>query len=139
MNNEKISRAVAGVEVDLFLLDGAALVRIGGQAGAKLTRSTKTQDITTKEDRGKTKYIVISDEWRVECNGFYKVHDKAIELLHDAFLNQTELAITLKMSNEYTLTGMCVLDSFPQEFPEKGNVKYTLSLIGASELEKKEI
>ena len=132
----EVSKSVAGVDVIIRFKDGQKLIPLGGQLDSKLERETEMVDITTKADLGKKRYMVVSDEWTVSCDGFYKLNDRAIELLHDSFMNYTPLSIDIKMGKGYILTGECLIESFPQDFSKTKEVKYSVSLKGSGPLER---
>ena len=137
MSNTKVSKAVSSVEVMIYInTQDGKMVKLGGQQGAKLVRQTATIDIRTKEDKGKSKYIVISDEWRLTLDGFHKTNDVGLARLHDLFAKQEELTVRIKIADDYTLEGKGVLESYPQEAPNKGTLRYSATIVGASDLLK---
>lgn len=132
----EVSKSVAGVDVIIRFKDGQNLIPLGGQLDSKLDRETEMVDITTKEDSGKQRFLVVSDTWEISCDGFYKLNDRAIELLHDSFVNYEPLIVDVKVGKGYVLTGECLVASFPQEFLKNKEVKYSVSLKGSGPLER---
>lgn len=130
-----VSKSVASVGVVIKV--GNQL--IGGQLGATLNRETQTADITTKSCNGKREYIIISDTWNVECDGFYRLNDMGLELLMDSVMNHTPLDIQIQVAKDYVLSGKCLVESFPLQLPDKKEVKYELTLLGSGDLEKSKI
>lgn len=140
MSNTKVSKAVSSVEVEIFINDeGGKMIKIGGQQGAKLDRQTTTVDVRTKEDKGKSRYIVIADEWRLTLDGFYKTNNVGLARLHDVFARQEALLVQMKIADDYILEGYGVLESYPQDAPNKGTLRYSVTIVGAGDLCKKAI
>ena len=132
-----VTKSVASVDVLLQLQkpDGN-FVDIGGQQGAFLNRETVTRDISVKANLGRTEFMILSDTWDIECNGFLKINDDGIELLHDAIFNRKYLKVKVTFSDGFTMEGDVLVKSFPVAVPNKGTVTYTLSLVGSGELRK---
>lgn len=130
-----VSKSVASVGVVIRV--GGQL--IGGQLGATLNRETQTADVTTKSCNGKREFIIISDTWNVDCDGFYRLNDKGLDLLLDSVMNHTLLDIEIQVATGYVLNGKCLVESFPLEMPDKKEVQYKLTLLGSGDLIKSEI
>lgn len=129
-----MSKAEAVASVDVLLKINEVV--IGGQLNAELTRETQTLDITNKSCRGKREFIVLSDQWNVKCDGYYLLGDQGHRHLIDAIHNYKLLDISLRFSENYIMSGKCLIESYPIAMHDKKEVTYSLNLIGSGELKE---
>lgn len=108
---------------------------IGGQTSATLNRSADTIDVTDKTNNGYKEYMAGLKEWSVDFDGFLVTEDDGIDILDECFENRTVVYLEIAFGgNTYTGSGYIV--DYPIEFPLDSAVSYSLSISGASPLEK---
>lgn len=135
-----MSKKVAGVDVLLKIKkEEGTFVAVGGQKGASLSRSAETIDVSDKTSGGWAESIMGLKSWSVDCEGFVVLGDEAYELLEGAFENRTPLEVEIKVGGDtgYTRTGKAVITDFPEDYAQDSAVTFSLSLQGASPLERK--
>lgn len=133
-----MAKKVAGVDVLLSLVTGDTKTPIGGQKGASLKRQAETIDVSDKTSGGWSESIMGLKSWSLECEGFVTLGDEGFEALHTSFDDRTPLDVELIVggSDGYTYKGKAVITDFPEEFAMDDAVTYSLTLQGASPLER---
>lgn len=111
---------------------------IGGQVDADLTREALVIDTTSKDTGDYSTAITRIKKWSVECTGFTLINDESYELLLDAFETGEllDLEINHKTYKHFYYKGQAVITEFPESYQTKDAVRYTLSLLGVSKLER---
>lgn len=133
-----MSKKVAGVDVLLKVKKNSGFIAVGGQKGASLSRSAETIDVSDKTSGGWSESIMGLKSWSLECEGFVCLGDEGFELLHTAFDKREALEVEIKVGGEegYTYKGKVVITDFPEEYAQDNAVTYSISLQGASALER---
>lgn len=132
---------VAGVDVLLKFKKDTGFIALGGQKGASLSRSANVVDVTDKNSQGWSQSMAGVKSWSVECDGFVVLGNEALELIHEAFDTRQALEIEIRVGADdnadgYTYTGKVVITDFPEEFNQDDAVTFSLSLQGASALQR---
>lgn len=130
-------RKMAGLDVTIAI-NGKV---IGGQVDAELTREALVIDTTCKDTGDYNTAITRIKKWAVECSGFTLINDDSYELLLDAFeTGETlDLEINHKSYKNFYYRGQAVITEFPESYEAKDAVRYTLSLLGVSNLMRQRI
>lgn len=133
-----MSKKIAGVDVLLKVKKDTKTIVVGGQKGASLSRSAETIDVSDKTSGGWSESIMGLKSWGVDCEGFVVLGDEGYELLEEAFDNREPVEVELKIGGEggYTRTGLAVITDFPEEYQQDSAVSFSVSLQGASPLQK---
>lgn len=142
---------IAGVSVLLkvdtsVLQDGSQMTAIGGQKGASLSRSAETIDVSDKTTGGWATSMMGLKSWSLDCDGFVTLGDEALTQLHKAFDERKPLQVEIEIGNynggvggttgAYKYSGKAVIVDFPEDFAMDNAVSYSLSLQGASPLQR---
>lgn len=111
---------------------------IGGQVDADLTREAIVIDTTSKDSGDYSTAMTHIKKWSVDCTGFTLINDDGYELLLDAFDtgSKLDLEINHKTYKNFYYKGQVVITEFPESYHAKEAVRYTLSLLGVSKLER---
>ena len=127
-------RKMAGLDVAVAI-NGMV---IGGQVDADLTREALVIDTTSKDTGDYSTAMTRIKKWYVECAGFTLINDESYGLLLDAFEAGTKLDLEInhKSYKHFYYRGQVIVTEFPESYQAKDAVKYTLSLLGVSKLER---
>lgn len=108
---------------------------IGGQTGATLNRSAETIDVTDKTNNGYKESMAGLKEWSIDCDGFVVIDDAGIDILDDQFEARKPVYVEITIAgNKFTGSGYIV--DYPIEMPLDSAVSFSLSIAGASPLNK---
>lgn len=110
-------------------------VTIGGQTGATLNRSAETIDVTDKTNDGYKESMAGLKEWSVDCDGFLVINDAGIAILDEQFEARKPVYVEIIMGGQ-KYTGSGYITDYPIEMPLDSAVSYSLSISGASKLNK---
>lgn len=133
---------VAGVDVLLKIADESGELKIvGGQTGATLNRSAETLDVTDKTSGGWTSSMAGNLSWSIDSDGFVVLGDEAFELIEEAFVGRQVIDAEIRLGGDesadgVTYTGRGYIVDLPLEFAQDDAVTYSLSLEGATPLER---
>jgi predicted secreted protein len=105
---------------------------VAAQQDAKLTRGTRTADISDKIELKWDDFAAGAKYWSIQCSGAYVLDDKGLKALETAFLNGEVIEVTL--SNGYI--GKAIITSFPIGATFNKDVTYSLVLQGKGALEE---
>ncbi|MED4619451.1 phage major tail protein, TP901-1 family [Priestia megaterium] len=137
-----VAKKVAGVDVLLKIKDTSGVDTIlGGQTGCTLNREADTIDVTDKTSGGFKSSLAGLISWSVDADGFVVLGDSAFEKIEEAFLNRQVVEVEIRVgasddTNGVTYTGSGYLVDLPLEFSQDDAVTYSLSIEGASALER---
>lgn len=106
---------------------------LAGQQGATLTQSRQTIDITNKIDPSWSESLAGARTWRINCDGLYVVNSDSLKALQGAFLQDTELEVSLSFDGQ-RYHGVAILTDFPLQVTFNRGLKYTARLLGTGEL-----
>ncbi|MDF2612542.1 MAG: hypothetical protein K0S71_328 [Clostridia bacterium] len=137
-----MSNKVAGVDVlvKVETTTGVYMV-VGGQTGATMNRSASTIDVTNKQSGGWVEIVTSLKEWSIDFDGFVILGDAGIEAIETAFEDNKKVKVEVRVgatddANGYTLSGEGFITDFPIEMPQDNCVTYSLSVAGASPLNR---
>lgn len=125
---------IAGVDVLLSVKSGTEFVVVGGQSGATLNRETNVIEVTSKDANGWQENVSGVRNWSLECEGFVVESDASYTLLENAWLNGDKVDCKIALPSGKTYTGLGLIDSFSEEYPQDDAVSYSLSLTGTGAL-----
>lgn len=108
---------------------------VGGQRGASLSRTSDTVETTFKGNGGFKTYAQSFKEWSVEADGIVVVDDAGFQALEDAFNNGTNVFVELSAATGRKYQGEMIVSDLPLEMPYDDMITYSVSLMGASQLE----
>lgn len=137
-----VAKKVAGADVLLRVTQSdGTVVALGGQTDSTLNREADTIDITDKTTGGFKASMAGLISWSVDCDGFVVLGNEAYGLMEDAFLSRTPVEVVLRVgayedADGVTYTGSGYIVDLPLEFGQEDAVTYSLSIEGASALEK---
>lgn len=132
---------VAGVDVLLKFNTPTGKVVLGGQTGATLNRSADTIDVTDKTSNGYKTSLAGLISWSIDADGFVVLGDEALELVESAFLGRKVVEAEIRVGasdnvSGITYTGSGYIVDLPLEFKQDDAVTYSLSIEGASALQR---
>ena len=119
----------SGVDV-ILKVDG---VPVAGQLGANLMRSMSPINITNKINADWEDNLAGVKTWRVSCNGMFVVNANSLQMLEDAFMNNEEINVSLRVNGK-NYFGQALITDFPVSSPYNAQFSYNLSLLGTGEL-----
>lgn len=108
---------------------------IGGQTGATLNRSAETIDVTDKTNNGYKESMAGLKEWSIDCDGFVVISDAGIGILDEQFEARKPVYVEITIAGS-KFTGSGYIVDYPIEMPLDSAVSYSLSIAGASPLNK---
>lgn len=138
----EVAKKVAGVDVLLKVKDDSGQMAVlGGQTGCTLNREAETIDVTDKNSGGFKSSLAGLLSWSIDADGFVVLGDKALELIEDAFLGRKLIEVEVRIgasdnAEGITYSGSGYLVDLPLEMSMDDAVTYSLSVEGASPLEK---
>lgn len=133
---------VTGMKCIVTIHDSADKI-IAGQRGASLSRSAETIDVTTKDGDLWSASIAGFKSWSVDCDGAWIEGDQSQKKLNEAFLNGTELKVTIYMnvsgedgswSSTEKFTGQAIVTDYSFDLPYDDLASYSISLQGTGPL-----
>lgn len=111
---------------------------VGGQRGATLNRTSDTVETTFKGNGGFKTYAQSFKEWSVDADGIVVLNDAGYKAIEDAYMSGELVKIELSSANGRKYKGDMIVSDFPVEMPYDDMMTYSLTLMGASELEIEE-
>ena len=118
-----------GIDVVLYVNDKA----VAGQQNISLNRSASPIDITNKINGDWQEKLVGLKTWSISCSGIYIVNSQSYDLLEEAFMNNEEIEVEIKINNK-NYRGNAIIVSFPVSAGYNGQFKYNMRLLGNGEL-----
>ncbi len=122
--------------VDFIIKVGTPAVKIAGQQGGSLSRSSESVEVTTKDTQGWKAFVSSFKEWSIEADGLVVDSDAGYQDLEDAFNAGTEVDVELVTGGATKYTGKAIITDFPIEFPYDSEVTYNVTLQGTGPLTK---
>ena len=119
----------SGVDV-ILKVNGAP---VAGQLGANLMRSMSPINITNKINDDWGDNLAGVKTWRVSCKGMFVVNANSLQMLEDAFMNNEEINVSLRVNGK-NYFGQALITDFPISSPYNAQFSYNLSLLGTGEL-----
>lgn len=132
---------IAGVDVLLKVRKDNALIVVGGQTGASLSRSASTIDVSDKTTGGWSSSLVGLKSFSIDAEGFVSLGDEGQELLEEAFENREPIVAEIRLGKDsdtkgITYEGDCVITALDNEFGQDDAVTFSVSLEGAGALSR---
>ena len=119
----------SGVDV-ILKING---VPVAGQLGANLMRSMSPINITNKINADWGDSLAGIKTWRVSCNGMFVVNANSLQMLEDAFMNNEEIDVSLRINGK-NYFGRVLITDFPISSTYNAQFSYNVSLLGTGEL-----
>ena len=112
-------------------------VPVAGQLGANLMRSMSPINITNKINADWEDNLAGVKTWRASCNGMFVVNANSLQMLEDAFMNNEEINVSLRVNGK-NYFGQALITDFPVSSPYNAQFSYNLSLLGTGELQSED-
>lgn len=122
-----------GIDV-IIKIDGKP---VAGQQNATLNRSMAPIDITNKINGDWRESLAGVRSWKVACSGMYVINAESLAQLEDAFMNNTELDVSLGFNGK-NYFGRVLITDYPVSAVFNGQFKYNISLLGVGELSRED-
>lgn len=106
---------------------------VAGQQGAVLNRSMSPIDITNKINGDWSESLAGTRTWRINCNGLFVVDAKSLQALEEAFMNNTEIEVSVIVDGK-NYFGRVLITDYPLSAIFNAQFKYNISLLGVGEL-----
>ena len=119
-----------GIDVILYINDKA----VAGQQNISLNRSSSPLDITNKITGDWQEQLIGLRTWSINCSGLYIVNSKSYSLLEDAFMNNNDIEVEIRIKDK-TYKGNAIITSFPLSAGYNGQFQYRVVLLGNGALE----
>ena len=123
----------SGVDV-ILKING---VPVAGQLGANLMRSMSPINITNKINANWGDNLAGVKTWRVSCNGMFVVNANSLQMLEDAFMNNEEIDVSLRINGK-NYFGRVLITDYPVSSTYNAQFSYNLSLLGTGELQSED-
>lgn len=123
----------SGVDV-ILKING---VPVAGQLGANLMRSMSPINITNKINADWGDNLAGVKTWRVSCNGMFVVNANSLQMLEDAFMNNEEIDVSLRVNGK-NYFGRVLITDYPVSSTYNAQFSYNLSLLGTGELQSED-
>ena len=121
------------IDVVLFI-DGHPL---GAQTNATLNRAAAPIDITNQIDGEWEENLAGKKSWAIQCGGLYVVNDEALQLLEDAFMQNSYVDVKFGAA-AFEYEGKALITDFPLGATFNEEFKYNLKLLGSGPLKRVE-
>lgn len=110
---------------------------LAGQRGCTLNRSGEVIDVSNKVTSGWKESLTGLKEWSIDADGIMVEGDEALDVLEQAFLDSKPVHIKMgRRDKSWGYEGEAIITDFPIEAPYDDAVTYSMTLQGASGLEK---
>ena len=106
---------------------------VGGQQGATLTRQASIINITNKINNEWEESLTGTKSWSVMCQGLYLLNSGSLEMLEEAFLNNSKVELSFTIG-EKKYSGECLVVDFPLSTVFNSQFKYSAKFLGTGEL-----
>lgn len=107
---------------------------VAGQLNATLNRSMAPINITNKITGDWNESLAGTRTWRITCNGLFVVDANSLQMLEDAFMNNEEIGVSLRINGK-NYFGQVLITDFPVSSIYNAQFSYKLSLLGTGELQ----
>ena len=128
-----MSPAVSGINFTLSL--GGVPDILGGQRNVTMNWSMETIDKTSRDSEMWYEYLAGLRGWTIDFDGLFLEDDDAEQVLEDAWINQTTIAIILTTPAGNTYSGTCFLTSYSFTGPYSAESTATGTLQGTGALQ----
>lgn len=106
---------------------------LAGQQNASLNQTAEVINITNKINGDWRENLTGARSWRVVCSGLYVVTEGKLNVLQDAFMNNTPLDIEISLDDAH-YTGSALLVNFPINTDFNRGATYRAEFLGTGPL-----
>lgn len=118
-----------GIDVILYINNKP----VAGQQNINLNKSNSPIDITNRINGDWQERLSGLKTWSISCSGLYVINSKSYDLLEDAFMNNADVEVEIRIKNKQ-YKGNAIITNFPLSAGYNGQFKYNIQLLGNGEL-----